>query len=183
MSRQQQQQRRQTKPSFDVFIEVSWVSNLTVGRNVFVKWKYSPLEHGKTETSTVSVNEKADFTANNFSDEEDIDEENIENIENNENNNKKKKKIRDKKKTHKSCSVIEMRNKKKFHELSFVLGEVDEKGRRHEIGHAFLCLPSLARKTLDRNILLEFEADPKKSSTLLINKRPILCIHTKVLRL
>lgn len=180
MSRQQQQQqRRQTKPSFDISIEISWVSNLTVGRNVFVKWKYSPLEHGKTEISTVSVNEKADFTINNFSDDENIDEENSENVE----NNKRKKKTGDKKKAHKSDSVIEMKNKKKFHELSFVLGEVDEKGRRHEIGQAFLCLPSLARKTLDRNILLEFEADPKKSSTLLINKRPILCIHTKVMRL
>lgn len=168
--------RQQTKSMFNIIIEISWVSNLTIGRNVYVKWKYSPLEHGKTKPSTVGINEKAEFVMKNFSDEEGE-------VGEGEREGEGTSKAR-KKKAHKerNKSLIEIKNRKKFHELSLVLGEVDEKGRKHEIGNASFCLSNLVSRTSDRQVLLELDADPKKSSTLLVNKRPVLCLHTKVSR-
>ena len=169
MSHQQRQQ-RPSKPKLkptDVAVEISWVSNLTIGRRVYVKWKYSPLEHGRTPASTVSVSEKAEFNLN-YEDEGESE---------NEGESTKKGGVHLKKES----PVFEIRNKKKLKELIFELREENEKGRSRGIGCAALCLPSLASKaaSVERQVLLEFDADPKKSSTLLVNKRPILCLHVK----
>lgn len=174
---QQRQHNHQAKPSFNVTIEMSWVTNLTIGRNVYVKWRYSPLEHGKTQTSTVGINERVDFPTADASDNEEEDDEEVEKA--NEVRKEKKRRKRRKKEGRYMCT-IEIKNKRKFRDLSFVLREVDEKGRSHDIGHGLLCLSNLVGKELERQVLLELDADPKKSSTLLLNKRPILCLHVKV---
>lgn len=180
MNQQRQHgQQKQKQPTFTIAIEVSWVSNLTIGRNVYVRWKYSPLEHGKTQMSTVGINERADFLASDNEEDNDNDDDDVvEEV----NETKKKKKENEKKKKKEKSTSIELKNKKKFREISFELREVDERGRSHDLGHAFLCLSNLVGKTLERQVLLELDADPKKSSTLLINKRPILCLQVKVSR-
>lgn len=167
MSHQQRQQRPskpKPKPT-DIAVEISWVSNLTIGRRVYIKWKYSPLEHGRTPASTVSVNEKAEFSLKYEGDGEGESE----------NNKKGRGHLK------KESPVFEIKNKKKLNGLFFELREENEKGRSHVIGCAALYLSSLANKAafVERQVLLEFDADPKKSSTLLVNKRPVLCLHVK----